>query len=265
MGRKGMKLAIFLLLFSFTTWARPIVLLGYFDPFGKAPFNSAERVANLLFEKTKDHPDFELRLCRLNTVFDKSFYQIERCLVELPQAPAMVLGLGESNCNLKIETLGRNLDKTKGADNEGNERNNTPIITNGPKEIGFNYPLPQMFCALNADARARVQVSNNAGSFVCNNLAYQFAEKYVDTVFGFIHVPSHNCKGLDEKSRFATNSLEKMLQAAVKTSGATRLPTTKDELEALRKSSPINSCLREFYKRAKGVDERKFWPFEELR
>lgn len=255
-----MKLAFIFLLFSVAIHARPIVLLSHFDAFGKAPFNNSTKVALALYEKTKTNPDFELKLCNLNTVFDKSFSQLEDCLHALPETPKLVLGLGESNCNFKIEIMGRNLDKTKGPDNEGNERNNTPIIQNGPKEIGFTYPLADMYCSLPEDDRKEAEVSNNAGTFVCNNVAYQFTDKFEDLSFGFIHVPSNNCRGLDGKNVVALRNLESMISAAVKTDEIKRLPTTKKELDPLR-NDKNNKCHAEFYKRAKGADEKGFWSF----
>jgi len=259
-----MKLALFFLLFSIASHARPIVLLSHFDTFGKAPFNNSTKVALALAEKVKNHPDFELKLCNLNTVFDKSFYQIEDCLSALPETPKMILGLGESNCNFKIEIMARNLDKTKGPDNEGNERNNSPIISNGLKEIGFTYPLPQMYCALSETDRKETEVSNNAGTFVCNNMAYQFADKYQDLTFGFIHVPANNCRNLESKNISVLRNLESMIATAVKVNTFTRLPTKKKELDLLR-ADKSNKCLNEFYKRAKGSDEKGFWSFLEIK
>lgn len=259
-----MKLALFLLLFSVASHARPIVLLSHFDSFGKAPFNNSTKVALALAEKLKNHPDFELKLCYLNTVFDKSFYQIEDCLSALPETPKLILGLGESNCNFKIEIMARNLDKTKGPDNNGIERNNTPIIPDGLKEIGFNYPLPQMYCSLPEADRKEIEVSNNAGTFVCNNLAYQFADKYQDLTFGFIHVPANNCRGLDTKNITALRNLESMIASAVKIDTVTRLPTRKKEFEQFR-ANKSDKCINEFYKRAKGADEKGFWSFLEIK
>ena len=249
------------LLISTTAWAKPVVLLGHFDAFGNSYINNATEIALELVKRNKDHPDFELKLCELKTVFDKSYYQLEDCLKALPEAPKMVLGLGEANCNIKIETMGRNLDNTKGPDNEGIERKNEIIIPGAPAEFGFNYPLPQMYCALAPKERNLLEVSNNAGSFVCNNLAYQFSYKYQDTVFGFIHVPAHNCRDISERSEVAIDLLTKMITAAVKTEETARLSTTKDELVLLRRQFKHDRCLSEFYKRTKGADEKGIWPF----
>lgn len=256
-----MKLALVLLMFSSAAMAKPVVLVGYFDPFGRSSFNNSERVAMRLMESLKENPEFELKLCALNTVFDKSYYQMEDCLKALPVAPKLVLGLGESNCNLKIETMARNLDKTKGPDNDGIERNNTVIIPEGPKELGFNYPLAAMYCSLPSADRKDIEVSNNAGSFVCNNLAYQFAYHYPETEFGFIHVPDNDCRNLEAKTTLAVKNLEQMIPAAVKSQVVARLLTKKKELEQLRATVKNDKCLSEFYKRTKGADEKGFWQF----
>lgn len=254
-------LPILFILFSGTLWGKSLILLGHFDAFGKASFNNSEKVAKLLLEKFKDHPEIELRLCGMETVFDKSFYQLEDCLKSLSERPDMVLGLGESNCNLKIEIMARNLDRTFGPDNEGNERINTPIINESPGEIGFKYPLAEMYCAVEERDRRSIEVSNNAGSFVCNNLAYQFARHYEEQVFGFIHVPANNCRNLEQKTEMSVRALSAMITAAVQVKDVVRLPIYKEELEIYRRNRDTSSCRREFFKRAKGADEKDFWPF----
>lgn len=263
--KMSMKLALFFILFSFSIWARPLVLVGYFDAFGQAPFNNSERVAKLLMEKMKGHPEVDLRLCSLQTVFDKSFYQLEDCLRDMPETPHLVLGLGESNCNFKVEIMGRNKDHTYGPDNEGNERVNSPVIPGGPAEIGLKYPLAKMYCSLPVQERKEIEVSNNAGSFVCNNLAYQFAYTYENLVFGFIHVPANHCRNLERKTATSVKNLESMILEAIKVKTVERLPVKKKELEVFRQQHRNDQCLSEFYKRAKGADEKGFWTLGEIR
>jgi pyrrolidone-carboxylate peptidase len=171
----------------------------------------------------------------------------------------MIIGLGESNCNFKIETMGRNFDKTFGPDNDGIERNNTPIKNGGPDVLGFKYPLPEMYCSLTSGDRSQIEVSNNAGAFVCNNLAYQFAFSYPEVIFGFIHVPANNCRNLEAKTEKSVMNLERMILAAIKVKNVSRLMTGKKDIELLREASKDNKCLDEFYKRTKGVDEKGFW------
>lgn len=256
-----MKYLIFLPLFMSSAWSKPLVMISYFDAFNRAPFNNSERIAKALEQRfnTPDSP-VEVKLCFLNTIFDKAYAQTEDCLKALPQAPVMVIGLGESTCELKIEAMMRNLDKTIGPDNAGVHRNNTRIVLGAPEVIGLRYPLPQMYCALNNNEQNNLTVSNNAGSFVCNNTAFQMTHFYPEIQYGFIHVPANNCSNLARKSQVAIESLEKMILKGASylfdNQDSGRLPTTKAELKILRRETD-DDCLKDYYKRLKGHDERR--------
>jgi pyrrolidone-carboxylate peptidase len=256
-----MKMILFVFLFSISAWAKQIVLVSYFDAFGNAPFNNSEVVAQGLSKRFANHPELELRICSLQTVFDKSFYELQNCINELPKPPSLVLGLGEYGCKLKVETIIRNFDHTEGPDNDGIERKNSPIFLDGPSEIGLNYPLPAMYCALQQDERKSIEISNNAGSFVCNNVAYQFTNTFHEIPFGFIHVMAHDCSRLAPKTQEAIGILSKMILKASSIENIERLKTKKQELQELRKKYSTDECLKDFYQRTKGIDEKGLWPF----
>lgn len=259
-----MKLLLLTLMMSSLTWAKPTVLVSYFDPFGKAPSNNSGTVAELMIAKAKTMGlPFDIRICEVETKFDVSFDQLKDCVNALPEKPVMVIGLGETGCEMKAELMGRNLDRTKGPDNAGVERRNTPIVPNAPMAVGFKYPLPEMYCALNIADRKEVAISNNAGSFVCNNLAYQTTWLEEELNFGFIHVPSHFCKDIQRKNDKIAANLLKMIERGVVTTLAgderPRLPVTKAELEVLRSESQNDECLKSFYKQARAWDEKTRW------
>lgn len=265
-----MKYMILLTLLTTPVLAKPLVLISYFDAFNGASFNNSERVAKALEARLNTATStVEIKLCSLNTIFDKAYGQAEDCLKALPTAPVMMLGLGESTCKLKVENMMRNNDKTGHPDNAGNHRNNTDVIPGAPEILGMRYPLPQMYCAMSATERSNTDVSNNAGSFVCNNTAYQLSYHYPELQVGFIHVPSNNCANLAKKSEAAVIGLEKMILGGVaylmgenqiedlpNTSNYQRLPTKKDEIKRLRRQYDSKSCLHEFLKKSKGSDER---------
>lgn len=255
-----------MLLFSLSAtslWAKPLVLVSYYDAFGRSSFNNSARVARAL-DKSLSHSEVRLELCALNTVFDKSYAQLEDCLRALPESPLFILGLGEAGCEMKIEMVGRNWDRTRGADNEGNERSGSVIIPEGPRYQGFRYPLPEMYCALDFKKRKELVVSNNAGSFICNNTAYQLSYYYPEMSSGFIHLPANNCRGLERKNEIVVKNLHKMIlrgaQVLTREAAYSRLPVTRRELKQARsRLEPNNSCLKEFFSRARGVDQRVFW------
>ena len=174
----------------------------------------------------------------------------------------MVIALGETGCDLKVELMGRNLDRTKGPDNAGIERRGTPIVPGAAPALGLTYPLPEMYCSLPSEVRSQVIVSNSAGSFVCNNLAYQMSYSEVDLNFGFIHVPSHTCRNVKSQNEKIVSALITMISRGMEVSLETperpRLPVTKAELEILRKSSG-DACMSSFYKAARAYDEKSWW------
>jgi len=125
--------------------------------------------------------------------------------------------------------------------------------------------LAQMYCALSEKERADIDVSNDAGSFVCNNTAYQMSYYHPELQYGFIHVPANNCINLEKKSNTAISYLEKMILGGVQnlmneiefeglphSNNDTRLPIQKDELRSLRRDySNQDKCIYEFLKRSK--------------
>ena len=256
-----MKIMLLTTLFftTFNLWAKPVVMVSYFDAFGRAPFNNSEVVArSLLARFSSATSPFEVKLCRLETKYEKAFAQIETCKKELAEAPVMILGLGESNCELKLEVMMRNKDKTYGPDNGGVERDNTTIIPEAPAVLGMTLPLPDMYCALGSRERRNLTVSSNAGSFVCNNMAFQMSYYYPEISFGFVHVPAQNCRKLERRTEESTSMLERMLIAAVSKlsvdSTAARLPVSRNSIREIR-SSQTDECHAEFYDRIRSFDK----------
>lgn len=240
-------------------WAKPLVVVSYFDAFNRAPFNNSEKIAKALAKKlNQESSPVELKLCALQTIFDKAYAQTEDCLKDLSQVPVMVIGLGEATCELKIEAMMRNKDKTTGPDNDGTHRYNQTIIPGAPEVIGLRYPLPQMYCALSRPERENLTISNNAGSFVCNNTAFQMSHYYSEIQYGFIHVPANNCSNLGRLTEAAILALEKMILKGatylLNNEAPQRLPTKKDELKKLRRET-TDECEKEYFQKLKGADE----------
>ncbi len=259
-----MNLFLALFFISGLAWAKPTVLVGYFDPFGKAPENNSRTVGKMLEARIKKMDlFFDIKTCEVQTKFDVSFEELKDCVNSLPERPVMVIALGETGCDLKVELMARNLDRTKGPDNAGIERRNTPIIPGGRPAIGLTYPLPEMYCALTPEVRSKLIVSNSAGTFVCNNLAYQTAYNEVDLNFGFIHVPSHNCRNIKKQNEKVVSTLMTMINRGMEVSlevpERPRLPVTKAELEVLRRNNSGDSCLNSFYRAARAWDDKSWW------
>ncbi len=254
---------LFILISASPLWARPIVLVSYYDVFGKSTFNNSEVVARALDAKLGLNNSFEIKLCPIPTSFKRGYAALENCMKALSTPPLLYLGLGEFGCTIKMETMIRNKDKNPiSPDNDGEFRNQF-IIPQAPDIFSMNHPAAEMYCATPAEDRAKFVISNNAGSFVCNHTAYEFSHYYEDVPSGFVHVPANNCQNLNLLTANAVENLSLMIKAAVKTlvesdGKGIRLPLTKNELIPLRRDQR-DLCRSEFFKRMKGSDESKVW------
>ncbi|HLW57473.1 MAG TPA: hypothetical protein VKY27_08815 [Bacteriovoracaceae bacterium] len=262
-----MKLLLFLVLITTSQLKAQNLIIAHFDPFDGAKVNNSETVAQMVYKELKSM-GINASLCPLQTSFEKAYPQLKNCLQNIEAD--LVIGLGETGCKLKAEFVGRNLDKTYGPDNLGVERNNTPIIATGAPYLSLRYPLPQMYCGLSTEERKRLNLSNNAGSFVCNNVAYQMRYFHPEKMVGFIHVPSHFCKNLKQTNKENSQIITKMITVALSTedngpylpheSNSEEIPITKDQLRKASRSVD-NKCYQDFYSRLRRVDSRGFWPF----
>lgn len=267
----GLLLPLFLLGLS---WAKPQVLVSYYDAFDGASFNNSERVALGLKAQFQDSDKVGITLCRLPTIYDKAFTELETCLSAMPDRPTLILGLGEAGCDMKLELVVKNNDFNKRPDNSGERRYNSPIMSSGPAVLGLRYPLPEMYCSLSYDERDDLIISSNAGSFVCNNTSYQLSSRYPDIPSGFIHVPAQNCRNLEKKTQVSITNLKTMITRGMEflesdfevtpaiphPSNSLRLPTSKKELEVARFAlQDQKSCLLDFMMKARGAEERGWW------
>lgn len=244
------------------------LIIAHFDAFDGAKSNNSETVARML-ARSLSAKGIKVKLCALQTSFEKAYGQFDQC-IKNSSSQDLIIGLGETGCQLKAEFVARNNDLTFGPDNLGVERQNTPIITTGEALLSLRYPLPQMFCALSPREQRKIEISNNAGSFVCNNVAYQMRHHHPEKMIGFIHVPSHFCRRLEQTNKENSLIIEKMILAGLQTqdngsylphhSNSEEMPLHKNEIRQAYQSVQ-DSCHQSFYKSLKGVDQRGFWSF----
>lgn len=253
-----MKMLLLLTFATTSLWGKSLVVVGHFDPFGKAPFNNSTTVAKEIAARLAGDQEVEVSLCPLSTSFDKAFLEMESCVRSAPTPPSLILGLGEAFCEMKIETMGRNLDNTFGPDNDGVERKNKKIIEDASDVLGIKAPVAQMYCSLTPMEQKNFSVSSNPGSFVCNNLIFQYLHQYPEERLSFIHVPSHNCKNLEFKNQQNIPKIITMIKSGIRVQSTEAIPTTKKGLRS-KSQEMTDSCLKRFYRSIKGSDERGYW------
>lgn len=170
----------------------PTVLLTGFDPFGGSDINpSWQAVKNLDGQVIGGH---RVIAAQLPTVFDRCL-SVLRQLIEVHR-PALVLCTGQAGgrASLSLERVAINVNDARIADNGGAQPIDTPVIAAGPAAYFSGLPIKAMRAAIEA-AGIRAEVSQTAGTFVCNHVFYGLMHElairpeYAGLRGGFMHVP----------------------------------------------------------------------------
>lgn len=204
-----MKYILFFLVCFTTTSlvAKESILITSFEPFGGKSSNNSINVAYEIKNLLKYNNEIDISLCILPVVYDIAAKKTIECIKKLKNKPKIILSLGEVGCKIRFEDKAKNRDYDPGtADNKFQVRNNREIIKNGPKEIKFNLPIQQMYCAeKDPDIRDEYfTASKHMGGFVCNNTAYILAKTLsAQYQYGFIHVPREECKDIGNPRKIA--------------------------------------------------------------
>lgn len=108
--------------------------------------------------------------------------------------PEAVLSLGQAGgrAALSIERVAINIDDFSIPDNGGDQPRDQAIVPGGPAAYLATLPIRAMEAAVRA-AGVPCQISNTAGTYVCNHVMYGVAHllgrEFPGTVSGFLHIP----------------------------------------------------------------------------
>ena len=165
------------------------ILLTAFDPFGDDKINSAlETMKQLSVERTG------AVIIKLQT--PTVFGEASQCVIdaiekEEPDA-VILLGMAGGRTAITPERVAINLDDARIEDNEGNKPVEQTIAKDGPVAYFSSLPIQDMVAAMQ-ESGIPADISNSAGTFVCNHLMYSvlhyLAMNQRRIPAGFIHLP----------------------------------------------------------------------------
>lgn len=168
----------------------PSVLLTGFDPFGGERLNpSWEAVRRLRGEVIGGHV---IAVARVPTRFDACEAALARAMKR--HAPRLVICVGQAGGReaISLERVAINVIDARIADNAGARPIDVPVIAGAPLAYASSLPIKSIVAALRRRG-VPAEVSNTAGTFVCNALAYALAHRLATTQpgvrGGFIHIP----------------------------------------------------------------------------
>lgn len=165
------------------------LLLTAFDPFGGETINPAQEILARIGDTVGDTAIIKLVL---PTVYGVSGSKLLEAVAAYQPDAVLCLGQAGGRAALTPERVAINIDDADMPDNAGQQPEDRPIVPGGPAAYFATLPIKDMVEAM-LDAGIPAQVSNTAGTFVCNHVLYRLlhalAQGFPHVRGGFLHVP----------------------------------------------------------------------------
>mgnify|MGYP000945583421 CR=1 FL=1 len=176
---------------------RKILITG-FEPFNQDVINPSAEVVKRLPASIKD---VELIRRIIPTVRYRALDVIKDAI--LKEKPDVIVSIGQAGGRpmISVERIAINVDDFRIPDNQGNQPIDEPINKAGPAAYFSALPIKAMVQAV-LRAGIPAQVTNSAGTFVCNHVFYGVADfaatSFPELKTGFIHIPYMEEQVLDK-------------------------------------------------------------------
>lgn len=165
------------------------ILITGFEPFGGESINPSWEAVRLLPDAIEGA---EIVKVEIPVVFGRSAEVLRDAIIE--HDPDVIISVGQAGGRFSVspERVAINVDDGRIPDNDGNQPIDVPIREDGPTAYFSSLPVKAMVTAMRRSG-VPAQVSNTAGTYVCNHIMYQILYM-IDHEFsgkrgGFIHVP----------------------------------------------------------------------------
>ena len=191
-----------------------IIVTG-FDPFGGEKINPSIECVKALTEIE----GVELIRLELPTVFKESAKRLNEVINDVKPDAVLSVGQAGGRPGITMERIAINVDDARIPDNISQQPIDEAIQLDGEAAYFSTLPIKRIVKAIR-EAGISAEVSNSAGTFVCNHIMYQalFAATKADKPFkaGFMHIPFIPEQTADKPSLPLEEST-KALQIAIET------------------------------------------------
>lgn len=175
-----------------------VVLVTGFEPFGGESVNPSWEICTRLPKSIAGLRVETVRVpCEFRRAIEVACEAIERL------GPRLVVCLGQAGgrSRLGVERVAINVDDARAPDNAGTQPIDQPIAADGPPAYFATLPVKAMVAGMRA-CGVPAELSNTAGTYVCNHLMYGvlhfLAATGAGARAGFIHVPYSEEQVLDK-------------------------------------------------------------------
>lgn len=187
------------------------VLVTGFVPFAGDKTNPSWEIAKALPEMLVG---YRVETLRVPTEFGKAITVTTKAIKKLKPEIVLCLGQAGGRSRMSVERIAINVDDARIADNAGNQPIDAAIFKGAPAAYFCTLPVKAMVAAM-AKSGVPAEVSNTAGTFVCNHLIFgvlhYIATHQLLARAGFMHVPFLDSQIID-RADTASLSLNAMIE-----------------------------------------------------
>lgn len=188
----------------------PRLLLCGFGSFPAAPRNPSAAVVEAIAAERWSPPAVTLDTLVLPVAWARSVETISASLAGRPADGVLVVGVAVEAQTFRVETLGRNRACLDRLDHDGRTWPSA-IIRPDAADLAATAPTQAMAQAI-AAAGLPVQLSDDAGDYLCNFTLFQLLAAGAAPAVGFLHVPQ--ARELQEGAAFDLADIAKAVRAA---------------------------------------------------
>ena len=164
-------------------------LVTGFDAFGGDETNASSEAVQRLPPRVDG---IDVVTAILPTSYSRSLPALEAAIAHARPRLVLCVGQAGDRMALSVERVAINVQDASLADNDGAQPADSPVVPGGPPACFATLPIRDAVAALHA-AGLPAEVSNSAGTFVCNHVFYGLmrlaAKKRHRFQAGFLHVP----------------------------------------------------------------------------
>ena len=193
------------------------ILLTAFDPFGGESVNPAQQAVERVENVIGSH---EIHKLIVPTVFGRAAQLVCDNMDELRPDAVICVGQAGGRRSVTPERVAINIMDASIKDNAGSQPEDVAVAVDGPAAYFSTLPIKTMVKAIR-DAGLPADISNSAGTFVCNSLLYSVlhhaAVHMPETRAVFVHVPyiPEQTAGKENVPSLPLEDIVRALEAAI--------------------------------------------------
>jgi pyroglutamyl-peptidase len=166
------------------------VLLTGFEPFGGAADNPSRQAVLAL--AAAPPPGIRLATEILPVTYAQAGPALRAAIIRHRPDVLLATGVAGGRSEISVERIAINIDDARIADNAGERRIDMPVVADGPAAYFAGIAIKSVTAAIRA-AGLSAQVSQSAGTFLCNHIFYLgchlAATEHPYLRVGFLHLP----------------------------------------------------------------------------